>query len=103
LKQIGFALALEYLRNVGVDAIKPDIKFLKILSNDRLGYLKNNADSEEAIATIEKISNKTGCSQSYIDALLWEFCADGYGDICNNNPKCYICKLSDHCKYKKNI
>lgn len=31
LKQIGYALAFEYLRNVGVDAAKPDIHIKRIL------------------------------------------------------------------------
>lgn len=101
LKQIGFALALEYLRNIGIDAIKPDLHILRILSNDRLGYLKNDSDSNGAVVVIEKISYETGSSQSYIDALLWMFCADSYGNICSSNPRCYICKLNDYCNYGK--
>ena len=40
LKQIGFALALEYLRNVGLDVGKPDLHIRRILSIKRLGYSK---------------------------------------------------------------
>ncbi|MBR1681478.1 hypothetical protein IJ707_06795, partial [bacterium] len=30
LKQIGFPLALEYLRNVGIDTVKPDVHIVRI-------------------------------------------------------------------------
>lgn len=40
LKQIGFALALEYLRNVGLDVGKQDLHIRRILSIKRLGYSK---------------------------------------------------------------
>ncbi|MDD3224501.1 MAG: hypothetical protein PHX70_07335 [Clostridium sp.] len=41
LKQIGYTLALEYLRNVGISAIKPDIHIRRILSKNRLNLCEH--------------------------------------------------------------
>ncbi|MTI70051.1 MAG: hypothetical protein FH751_07350 [Firmicutes bacterium] len=99
LKQIGYALAFEYLRNVGIDAVKPDTHIIRILSNKRLGYSSSTPTPEEAVEILEYISRETGFSLSYIDALLWNFCASGYGDICTKEPKCKICKLDSYCEF----
>lgn len=97
LKQIGYPLAMEYLRNVGVDAAKPDTHIIRILGGDRLGYHKDVPTPEEAIEILESISKETGLSLSYLDALLWNFCATGSADICASNPKCNLCKLNSYC------
>jgi len=96
LKQIGYPLAMEYLRNVGVDAAKPDTHIIRILSGDRLGYHKDVPTPEEAIEILECISKETGLSLSYLDALLWNFCASGSVDICGSSPKCGLCKLNSY-------
>jgi hypothetical protein len=38
LRYVGPALALEYLRNVGIRAAKPDVHVMRILGGERLGY-----------------------------------------------------------------
>lgn len=100
LKQVGFALALEYLRNVGIDAIKPDTHIMRILSNERLGYSDHDVNEYEAVEILKNVSKETGYTQAYLDALLWLFCASGYGDICTSNPKCDKCKLKLYCNYE---
>ena len=101
LKQIGIPLASEYLKNVGIEAIKPDLQIMRILSKKRLGYLPGNsetqADKMEAVNKLEEIAKEIGCGATYLDNILWLFCADGYGEICTSNPKCDVCKLSDNC------
>lgn len=101
LNFVGIPLALEYLRNVGINEIKPDVHIRRVLSNERLHLSESQNVSEyEAITIIKKISEITNRSVSEIDALLWLFCADGYCEICTSNPKCYICKLKDnYCNY----
>lgn len=102
LKQVGFPLAMEYLRNVGIDTIKPDVHICRILGNDRLGLSHNNeAKEEEAVEIIKKISDDSGLSLSEIDYILWQFCADGYAEICTKKPKCRLCKANKYCNYGK--
>ncbi len=82
LKQVGMALACEYIRNIGIDTVKPDVHIIRILG--RLGLLKNK-DENEAINVMESLSLKTGYSKVFIDYLLWHFCAEAYGNICSAN------------------
>lgn len=98
LKQIGFALALEYMRNVGIDTTKPDVHIVRILQ--RLGLLAECENPEkQAIEVIESLSEQTGYSNVYIDFLLWHFCSEGFGNICSANPKCNECVIKDFCEY----
>lgn len=97
MKQVGYALAFEYLRNVGIDAAKPDTHIIRILSKERLGYSDGIPTNEQAIEIMESISKETGLSISYLDALLWNFCATGFGNICTKEPKCNLCILNPYC------
>ena len=97
----GLALAMEYLRNVGVDATKPDTHIRRILGKNRLGYSPNEVAGEiEAIEIIDTISLQTGYSASKIDAILWLFCSDDNGMICTDKPHCDQCTLNGkHCGF----
>lgn len=98
LKQIGVPLAYEYLRNVGIDAAKPDVHICRILGANRLGYSKNDvATIKEAIEIIHIIAKESETSVVRIDALLWNLCSIDYGNICGAAPKCKVCKLSMDC------
>ncbi|ERJ12266.1 hypothetical protein [Haloplasma contractile] len=103
LKQVGYPLAFEYLRNVGIDEVKPDRHIMRVLSEDRLGYLQLNSTEDEAIKVLSTISDEVGVSKAYLDALLWIFCADNYGEICTKVPKCNSCKLNEHCRVAKAV
>lgn len=95
LHTMGLALAMEYLRNVGIDAIKPDTHICRILGRDRLGYSsKETADEMEAIEILDGIAKETGYLLSEVDALLWLFCADEKGMICTRTPHCNECRLN---------
>jgi endonuclease III len=94
----GKPLVAEYLRNVGVNLIKPDVHLIRILL--RLGYIKNTeTEPETIIKFIEKISKDTTYSPVEIDFLLWHLCADKYGEICREHPKCDVCPIKQFCKY----
>ena len=98
LKYVGKALAWEYLRNVGIDGIKPDVHIRRIMGSNRLGYSeKPIATEDEVVSSAEVISNHTCLSLSRIDALLWYFCAEGRDGICGSNPNCDICPIKEHC------
>ena len=100
LKAVGFALACEYLKGVGIDVIKPDIHICRILG--RFGYSKKVMASEkEAIAIIDDISNEYDLPKMEIDTIIWQYGARGYLEICGSEPKCHICNIK--CKYSNYI
>lgn len=102
LKYIGYALSWEFLRNVGIDGGKPDLHMRRILGMDRLGYAETPVATEmEAIKAFDEISKNTNYLKSYIDIVLWSYCADGYGEVCTANPKCYKCVIGEFCNNRK--
>lgn len=102
LQQVGFPLAMEYLRNVGIDTVKPDVHICRILGKERLALSQwNVAKEKEAADIIKNIAAKVNLTASEVDYIIWQFCANGYAEICTKNPKCEICKVKKYCQYKK--
>lgn len=103
LSTLGLALAMEYLRNVGIDATKPDTHIRRVLGSKRLGYSQKEIAGEiEVIEIIDTISSETGYLPSRIDAILWLFCSDDNGMICTENPHCDQCRLKGkQCNWHK--
>lgn len=106
LKHAGIALVCEYLRNVGMDIIKPDRHLIRILH--RLGVLfelgYNPADNYKFAPVFRccmKLSTLTNLSQVKLDFLLWNYCATGFGEICTAKPKCEQCIIKDFCNMDK--
>ncbi len=101
INALGLALAMEYLRNVGIDAAKPDTHIRRILGRERLGYsTKVESGAYEAIEIIDAISRETGYTASQIDAIFWLFCSEDNGMICTEKPHCSQCRLhSKHCRH----
>ena len=99
LKQIGFPLALEYLRNVGIRAVKPDVHMRRIISNERLNYCSCYPTEEETVKVLSSLAKQIGVNPTYLDNLVWIFCAVDYGNICNENPKCHFCSLRSLCNF----
>lgn len=94
INALGLALAMEYLRNVGIDAAKPDTHIRRVLGSKRLGYSPNEVAGElESIDIINAISSETGYLPSRIDAILWLFCSHDNGMICTEKPHCDQCRL----------
>lgn len=104
IKQMGSALAWEYLRNIGIDGAKPDVHMKRILSVSRLGVSnRDKATDDEVLDAIESLSKETGFWMAEIDYLFWAYCATGKGEICTANPSCDKCVIRDYCnKYNKN-
>ena len=95
LRQIGFALATEYLRNVGVDTVKPDLHICRIIGSERLNFIADPEPKPEAAhECLMKLAKKSKHSATYIDNLLWMFAAKDYGEICTKEPKCKKCSVS---------
>jgi hypothetical protein len=97
---MGVALVCEYLKNVGIDVAKPDVHIRRILGSERLGYSRNkDAEIDEVFDIIDLFCNNTGKSRAYIDVLLWNYCADNYGEICTAKPNCQNCSIIKYCNY----
>ena len=98
LYQLGEALAWEYIRNVGIDACKPDTHLRRFLGKARMGCSEGEiATVEETIAQVEAISSATGLPLALIDNTIWSFCADGFGEICTASPHCEKCVVRHLC------
>jgi hypothetical protein len=102
LKQMGIALIIEYLKNVGIDAFKPDLHAKRLFGKERLGFSEKTFASEnEILEIIKQISNETNMSMIEIDSIIWQFCASNYGQICCAKPKCEKCLVKTKCNYTK--
>lgn len=99
LKQIGEALAWEYLRNVGIDGAKPDLHLRRFFGSSRLGASRRDvATPAEVVFIVNQLSEKTRMQLATIDNLIWSYCAKNYGEICSASPKCHICVIKQFCK-----
>ncbi len=96
LRYSGVALVCEYLRNMGIDIVKPDVHLKRILAPDRLNLVSSKSDYA-VIGKCKQLSNEIGISQIKIDYLLWNYCAKGYGEVCTKKPKCEKCVISEYC------
>lgn len=105
LKQVGIPLACEYIRNVGIDIVKPDRHIRRILGPSYLQIIPSDIDTEDVnlgiIDVCNYISKIVKLKPVIIDYLLWNYCATDYGAICTkNNPKCNVCVIKNYCTYK---
>lgn len=103
LKSIGVALAWEYLKNIGIDGAKPDTHLRRFFSNKRMGKStnRNPATEKEVFVQIEELAKDTKLSKIEIDKIIWNFCANGKGEICTAFPNCNKCIISNYCNVGK--
>jgi hypothetical protein len=94
LVQIGFPLAMEYLRNVGIDTVKPDLHICRMIGPERLALCDETPSPEQAHDVLMKWAVNSDHSAMYIDNLLWLFAAKDYAAICSSKPRCNICLVS---------
>lgn len=50
-----------------------------------------------------QLAQRASCNSTYLDNLLWLFCAQDYGNVCGNQPKCSLCALSTSCRYSQSV
>lgn len=98
LKYAGVALVCEYLRNVGIDIIKPDVHIKRIASAERLNLVTAKNDYK-IIDEFQKLAQEIGISQVKMDYLLWNYCSKGYGEVCTATPKCDKCIIKKYCTF----
>ena len=98
---MGEALVWEYLRNVGIDGVKPDTHIRRFLSGNRMGapLVASPASVEDVYRQVNQLSEKTGLLKAEIDNLIWSFCAEGYGEICTAKPRCDKCPIKSKCAF----
>lgn len=101
IPELGFALALEYLRNIGIDVAKPDSQLCRLFGNKRLGLSSHDiASPNEVVRYIEEIANANEVAQAEVGTTFWMLCAKDYGNICSQKPNCSKCKLYIICNIK---
>jgi endonuclease III len=96
LDNIGFALAMEYLRNLGYTGAKPDVHINRICSEERLGLFDNKSSDVKKHQRLMEITTALNLNLTEVDYVLWLFAAKGYGDICQKEPQCSKCLLAEH-------
>jgi endonuclease III len=96
--QLGFTLATEYLRNVGISTAKPDLHVQRILGPERLGVFPDGTSLEGMVQILATMAGDAGVSTSELDTLVWLFGAKGYGEICTASPACDRCMLAVRCE-----
>ena len=97
---VGNALAWEYLRNVGIDGIKPDVHVKRFLGRNRVGFSKKEcATEDEVYRQACKLSELTGLTLTEIDSIIWNYCAKSSANLCEAHPKCDSCSISKFCNY----
>ena len=110
---MGVALVCEFLRNVGIDTIKPDRHICRIASNKYLNLLSddlsnqisrkkelNDNDKIRILIELEKYAKSSNVKPHILDAFLWDFCASGSDNarICmKRTPRCNKCVFQDVC------
>jgi endonuclease III len=105
LKQIGYPLAMEYLKNVGVIGMKPDVHICRICGPERLKIFSSINNLDKIAESFKKFARDTGYSITYLDNLFWIFGAKNYGYICSSKPNCIEsnCQLKEYCNYPKYV
>jgi hypothetical protein len=92
LEGVGYAICCEFFNGIGIDEFKPDRHTIRFLN--RVGIVKSQSPNEVRKAGIT-IAQTLGQPRKFVDSHIWEFCADGKGEICTEkNPKCHLCKLN---------
>lgn len=100
LQCVGVPLAMEFLKGVGVDTVKPDVHIVRILQ--RWGYVPIVGDVDSYVVSVVKdIAKETGLYQMQVDSILWQFCATGYYEICVASPRCPKCPVNSECSWCK--
>ena len=97
LKYTGVTLVCEYLRNLGVDIIKPDVHIKRIVSAERLNLITSKNDYK-ILDEFQELAQEIGINQVKIDYLLWNYCSKGYGEVCTATPKCNECVIREYCQ-----
>ena len=103
-KYVKDAVSVDFLKDIGMDLIKPDRHVLRIFF--RLGLISSENSFNEAITVAEAFRRATNERLSVIDSVFWMYGGSGDGHlqkaICTkNNPLCEECPVTNYCSYYK--
>jgi len=97
---LGKILVFNYLKEVGIDAIKPDVRVCRVMY--RLGLIDSLKDIDKVAAVAKEMAGVVGEKLNVIDAVFWMY--GGSGDnhiqkaVCSKNkPLCDECPLTEYC------
>jgi DNA-3-methyladenine glycosylase I len=104
---LGKVLVLNYLKEIGIDAIKPDVHVVRVMY--RLGLIDSEDESLEninkVIAVAKEMAGVIGEKLNVVDAIFWMY--GGSGDnhvkkaICSKKkPLCGECPVKSYCIHK---
>lgn len=102
---LGRETVWDFLKDIGFEAIKPDIHVRRILF--RLGLTSSEKSSPETTKEVFEVAKKmaeaTGERLGVIDAVLWFYGADRPKEIrkpiCGKEPLCSECSLTKYCAF----
>ena len=116
LKQMGIPLVCEFLRNVGINTVKPDRHICRIVRSSYLNILSpnlterldrkkdlNGQDQLDILVELEEYAKASGVEPYVLDGLLWDYCASGRDNagVCEKKShKCNECVLRDVCLHE---
>jgi hypothetical protein len=69
------------------------------LSGERLGFSNRLPSKLDAYDILMHLSRSAECNPTYLDNLLWIFCAQDYAGICGAQPQCNRCGLAAGCNF----
>jgi endonuclease III len=96
-KGIGERNVYEFLKEIGMQTIKPDLQVRKVLQ--RLGLIEEKASIGDIIEIGKVMANAVSERPCVIDWLLWRFGSE----VCKTKkPLCYKCELTAFCSFRKN-
>jgi hypothetical protein len=98
LKELGPALALEYLKLVGIRDATPGAHVRRICGPERLALLDGRETDEEAAGKMRLLAEAAGAHPVAFDNMLWLLGASEYGGICGAQPRCDVCELRRDCR-----
>lgn len=103
IKQFGLTLAMEYLKNMGIMGMEPDVHVIRICGPERLAIFKRK-NMKIMMESFNELSQTTRMGMTRLDNLFYIFGAKDYGNVCTATPKCFECncELIDCCNYPKN-
>jgi 3-methyladenine DNA glycosylase Tag len=107
-KWLGPATSLDFVKDIGIDAVKPDVHVIRILG--RLGLISGTESTpvtrREVGEVVKMMSEELGIKMALIDGVIWFYGADRKGHettkaICGSKPLCGECYLQEYCDYYK--
>ena len=95
LSGVGPAICSEFFNNIGIDDFKPDVHAIRFFGRILVKSVSKPLNPTKARRLGIQIATALDETRKYVDSAIWNFCADGRGEICTKQqPKCGQCLLN---------